>query len=223
MAPATPAMVRDAFVNPPHARGTLRPPLSDFPDPSARGSPTGRPSPCWQPVRAGNVQRRKVIHVHGVRRDSEPASASTATGLLFAAAIASARALCFAPRAFVASKNEGPARRPALPPLPRAIMAASSTRRLPSCPFLPCLRAMIRAAIGPCPRWNHVQRAVQPVAANVETTDSRVAVAPSRRSPRCGQRLHYAFGKSVHHAALDVRSRRLSASPPLMPSTCLSM
>lgn len=40
----------------------------------ARLSPrprAGNPSP------AGNVQRRKVIHVHGVRRDSEPASGST--------------------------------------------------------------------------------------------------------------------------------------------------
>ena len=47
---------------------------SDFPDSSARGSPTGKPSPCWQPVPVGNVQRRKVFHGHGVRRDSELAS-----------------------------------------------------------------------------------------------------------------------------------------------------
>ena len=88
---------------------------SDFPDSSARGSPTARPSPCWQPVRAGNVQRLKVIHGHGVRRDSEPVSViylGLPLGL----------------RPFMASKNsaganqhtlrkgKGPARRPALLP-----------------------------------------------------------------------------------------------------------
>lgn len=82
------ARVRDAAGNPlPRARGTLRADvrtLSDFPDPSARGSPTAILTAGRHPVRAGNVQRRKVIHGHGVRRDSEPASASTAAGLLFA-------------------------------------------------------------------------------------------------------------------------------------------
>lgn len=82
------ARVGDAAGNPsPRARGTLRADgrtLSDFPDPSARGSPTATLTAAGHPVRAGKVQRRKVIHGHGVRRDSEPASASAATGLLSA-------------------------------------------------------------------------------------------------------------------------------------------
>lgn len=82
------ARVRDAAGNPlPRARGTLRADgrtLSDFPHPSARGSPTATLTAAGHPVRAGNVQRRKVIHVHAGRRDSEPASASAATGLLSA-------------------------------------------------------------------------------------------------------------------------------------------
>jgi hypothetical protein len=48
---------------------------SDFPDSSARGSPTAILTAGRHPIPAGNVQRRKVIHGHGVRRDSEPASA----------------------------------------------------------------------------------------------------------------------------------------------------
>ena len=47
----------------------------------ARHPPTVTSSARWQPVRAGNVQRRKVIHAHGVRRDSEPAGSLLRTTL----------------------------------------------------------------------------------------------------------------------------------------------
>lgn len=100
------------------------------------------------------------------------------------------------------------------------------SRRHPSRQRLPCLRVTLRPAICPCPRRHHEQRANQPIAANVEAANGGAPVVPPRRAPRCGQRLHYVIGKSVHHAALDFSSRRLPARPSRMPSTptaCLSM